>query len=158
MDPSQTPLGRDARTGQPVFRIQIFSGGGVTLQQLALSDALGRPFAEVMSTPSSPSPCRPPGRRTPRPPMTARVYPELAAAGLLRGAYEREGDPSFTVDLRDGVLHIAVKGGSPSPTRPLTETTFVRDDRIGEADSPSREDASPGSCYGSVAGTASGPE
>jgi len=86
---------------RPPFTAAKYSGGGVTLMQLAMTDALGRPYADMMqevvlrpigmtnSTYEQPLPAA-------RDPQAARahngggramdakwhVYPELAAAGL----------------------------------------------------------------------------
>ena len=93
--------GRPLFMERPPMSLMEYSGGGVTVMQQALSDALGRPFAEIMedevlrpigmerSTFQQPLPpgldanaARAHSREGQAMGPKWRVYPELAAAGL----------------------------------------------------------------------------
>jgi CubicO group peptidase (beta-lactamase class C family) len=89
------------RLERPPFTAYKYSGGGVTIEQLALMDALGKPFPQIMretvldpigmtnSTYEQPLPAarekqaaRAHGRDGRRMDAPWHIYPELAAAGL----------------------------------------------------------------------------
>jgi CubicO group peptidase (beta-lactamase class C family) len=108
------------RMERPPFTAAKYSGGGVTLMQLAMIDVLGRPYAEMMqevvlgplgmsnSTYEQPLPA-PRDRQAARAHSSAgqvmdakwHVYPELAAAGLWTTPTDLA---RFAIDIQNTVL------------------------------------------------------
>ena len=131
------------------FTAEKYSGGGVTMMQLALTDALGKPFPEIMqSLVLSPIGMT---RSTFEQPLSAQrdqhaarahsgggramdtkwhVYPELAAAGLWTTPTDLA---KFAIEIQKAVLGRSSRVLGPSTVREMLTPVGVGDYAVGLA-------------------------